>query len=76
MAPFAEAIIDKSAIEFTGINVYDPDRKALLESSALKESFQTIKFETKKLAARAILVGHNAHFDLAFINAAVERCIK
>ena len=25
VAPFAEAIIDKSAIEFTGINVYDPD---------------------------------------------------
>ena len=40
-----------------------------------ERSFQTIKFETKKTGCkRAILVGHNAHFDLAFINAAVERC--
>src|SRR5699024_5075455 len=23
---------------------------------------------------RAILVGHNAHFDLSFVNATVERC--
>ena len=75
ISPFAEAIIDKSALEFTGINIYDPERISQLESTAFTEIFSSISAEVKSTGCkRAILVGHNAHFDLAFVNAAAERC--
>jgi len=37
--------------------------------------FQVVRKEIKEQGCnRAILVGHNAHFDAGFVNAAVERC--
>jgi len=74
IAPFEGANIEQSALDFTGIKLDDPERNALEESSALAAMFKSVRREMKaKGCKRAILVGHNAHFDLGFINAAIER---
>lgn len=72
--PFDGANLEPSALEFTGIDIYDISRKAEEESQALREVFQPIRREiTETGCTRAVMVAHNAHFDLGFINAAVER---
>ena len=44
------------------------------EEVALKELFKIInQTKNKYECSRAILVGHNAHFDSSFLNAAIER---
>lgn len=73
--PFAGANIEQSALDFTGIDPYHPFREAVTEEEALGELFNVVRKEIRdQLCNRAILVGHNAHFDAGFINAAVERC--
>ncbi|MGV6825980.1 MAG: ribonuclease T [bacterium] len=72
--PFEGANLDPKALEFTGIDPYHPFREALPEKTALQNLFQPIRHAVKAGGCnRAILVGHNAFFDLGFINAAVER---
>ncbi len=72
--PFEGANLDPKALEFTGIDPWHPFRGALPERDALKILFQPIRRAVKRTGCRrAILVGHNAFFDLGFINAAVER---
>ena len=69
--PFEGANLEQAALDFTGI---DPTRDAEDEHDALNAMFKTIRKAVKiKGCKRAILVGHNAHFDLAFLNAAIER---
>ena len=73
--PFAGAHIDPKALEFNGIDPEHPFRGALPESEVLKQLFAPIRKAVKESGCkRAILVGHNAFFDLGFLNAAVERC--
>ena len=73
--PFEGANIEQSALEFTGIDPWHPFREAVDESEALGELFRAVRKEIREQGcSRAILVGHNAHFDAGFINAAVERC--
>lgn len=73
--PFEGANIEKSALEFTGIDPWHPFREAVDENEALGELFRAVRKEIREQGcSRAILVGHNAHFDAGFINAAVERC--
>ncbi len=73
--PFAGANLDPKALEFNGIDPDHPFRGALPEREALRTLFNTIRKAVKSSACnRAILVGHNAAFDLNFINAAVDRC--
>jgi ribonuclease T len=73
--PFAGANIEQSALEFTGIDPYHPFREAVAEQQALEELFGIVRKEIRdQKCTRAILVGHNAHFDAGFINAAVARC--
>jgi ribonuclease T len=73
--PFEGANIEQSALEFTGIDPYHPFREAVAEKAALGELFRMVRKEIRdQSCTRAILVGHNAHFDAAFLNAAVERC--
>ncbi|MGH8126963.1 MAG: ribonuclease T [Gammaproteobacteria bacterium] len=72
--PFAGGrIVDKS-IEITGIDVNQALRPALPEKEALLRVFRLVRRAlTEHDCTRAVLVGHNAFFDLGFINAAVKR---
>jgi ribonuclease T len=73
--PFPGANLDPKALAFNGIDPEHPFRDALPEPEALREIFAPIRRAVKASGCkRAILVGHNAFFDLGFINAAVERC--
>jgi ribonuclease T len=73
--PFAGANIEQSALDFTGIDPYHPFREAVVEQVALEELFSIVRKEVRdQKCTRAILVGHNAHFDAGFINAAAARC--
>ncbi len=67
--------IDPKSLEVTGIDINNPLRGALSERAALDVVFAPVREAMKKHGCqRAILVGHNAHFDLNFLNAAVTRC--
>jgi ribonuclease T len=73
--PFEGANLDPKALAFNGIDPYHPFRLALPEKEALDHVFRPIRAAVKASACkRAILVGHNAFFDLGFLNAAVQRC--
>ena len=74
--PFEGANLDPVSLEFTGIDPHHPFRKqiAVSEDEALHEIFRPIRRKIREHKCnRAILVGHNASFDLGFLNAAVER---
>lgn len=74
--PFEGANLDKASLDFTGIDPDHPFRKqiAVSEDEALHEIFKPIRKKIKEHhCTRAVLVGHNASFDLGFLNAAVER---
>lgn len=72
--PFEGANLEPEALAFTGIDPYHPFRIARPEKDVLQDIFRSIRYAIKKNGCtRAILVGHNAAFDLNFINAAVER---
>jgi ribonuclease T len=73
--PFEGSQLDPKALEFNGIDPSHPFRMAQPEGEALRALFTPIRHAVKASACkRAILVGHNAFFDLGFLNAAVERC--
>ena len=73
--PFAGANLDPKSLAFTGIDPYHPFRFAVPELEAMRTIFQAIRKAQKEAGCnRAILVGHNPGMDLAFVNAAAERC--
>lgn len=66
--------IDPKSLEVTGIDIHHPFRLAKSEEDALEHIFAAVRLAVRKhQCQRAILVGHNAHFDLGFVNAAVAR---
>lgn len=66
--------IDPKSLEVTGIVLDHPFRLAKPEREALDHVFAPVRAAVRKHECqRAILVGHNAHFDLNFLNAAVAR---
>lgn len=72
---FAGAAIDPRSLEITGIDPHSPLRGAVPERVALDAVFGAIRKAVRDSdCQRAILVGHNAAFDLSFLNAAVKRC--
>src|ERR1700756_4434657 len=72
--PFAGARLDPAALSITGIAPFHPLRPALPERDALQRVFREIRHAVRAYdCRRAILVGHNAAFDLGFLNAAVKR---
>lgn len=74
VVPFPGAYIDPRALEITGIDPTHPFRGAIEEREALEHIFKPIRKAMREFdCQRAILVGHNAAFDLGFLNAAVRR---
>ena len=72
--PFAVGNLEPAALEFTGIDPFHPLRLAEDEKDALQRMFKRVRDAAKKHGCnRAILVGHNAHFDLGFLNQAIAR---
>jgi ribonuclease T len=72
--PFEGGRLDPAALAITGIDPYHPLRPALPERDALQRVFREIRHAVRGYGCRrAILVGHNAAFDLGFLNAAVAR---
>jgi ribonuclease T len=72
--PFTGAEINPKSLAVTGIDIDHPFRAARAERDALNHVFQPVRHAVRKYGCqRAILVGHNASFDLGFVNAAVGR---
>ena len=72
--PFKNSELDPVALKFTGIDPFHPFRMAIDEKSALELIFKPIKEAMKRnKCTKAILVGHNPAFDIAFVNAAAHR---
>ncbi|HEX7382114.1 MAG TPA: ribonuclease T [Nevskiaceae bacterium] len=71
---FQGAHIEPAALEVNHIKPDHPLRMAVDEPEALSRIFKPVRRAVAEHGcSRAILVGHNAHFDLGFINAAVAR---
>jgi len=74
VVPFPGANIDPRALEITGIDPTHPFRAAVEEREALDLIFRPIRRALREYeCSRAVLVGHNASFDLGFLNAAIRR---
>lgn len=74
IAPAPGTTIDPKSLEVTGIRIGHPLRGEVDERTGLDAVFVPVRAAVKKYGCqRAILVGHNAHFDLGFLNAAVAR---
>ena len=74
IAPAPGTTVDPKSLEVTGIRIGHPLRGEVDERTGLDAIFVPIRAAVKKHGCqRAILVGHNAHFDLNFLNAAVAR---
>ena len=72
--PFENLIVEEKSLEFTKINLDHPLRNGKSEKEALQDLFKVINVTKNKYeCSRAILVGHNAHFDSSFLNAAANR---
>jgi ribonuclease T len=73
--PFHGANLEPAALQVTGIDPHHPLRPAIPERDALQRVFREVRTEMKAAGCtRAVLVGHNAHFDLGFLNEAIARC--
>ena len=72
--PFEGLVVEQESLDFTKINLNHPLRNAITEKDALYELFKIINTErTANGCSRAILIGHNAHFDHSFLTEAISR---
>jgi ribonuclease T len=72
--PFHGSRIDPASLAVNGIDPHHPLRPAMPEKEALTQLFREIRKAVRDTSCtRAVLVGHNASFDLGFVNAAVAR---
>jgi ribonuclease T len=72
--PYEGLVVEQESLDFTKINLNHPLRNAIAEKDALEELFKIINSErTANGCSRAILIGHNAHFDHSFLTEAVSR---
>ncbi len=74
ITPFEGANLEPASMAINGIDVDHPLRMAINEKDALVKIFKPIREAIKQHGCkRAILIGHNANFDLKFINEASVR---
>ena len=72
--PFEGANLEEASLAVNGIDPHHPLRPAIEERDALQRTFREVRRAIKANGcSRAVLVGHNAHFDLGFVNEAVGR---
>ena len=72
--PFEGANLEAASLAVNGIDPYHPLRPAIDERDALQRIFREVRRAVQEHGCtRAILVGHNASFDLGFLNEAVAR---
>ncbi len=72
--PFAGSNMDPASMAINRIDPDHPLRPAIDERDALQRLFRAVRKAVRDNdCSRAILVGHNAAFDLAFVNAAIAR---
>lgn len=72
--PFEGANLEPASLAVNGIDPNHPLRPAIDERDALQRIFREVRRSVREnRCSRAVLVGHNAHFDLGFMNEAVER---
>ena len=72
--PFEGSNIEAASLAVNGIDPWHPLRPAIPEKDALGRIFTEVRNAMKAQSCRrAVLVGHNAAFDLGFLNAAVTR---
>ena len=72
--PFPGSKMEPASMAVNGIDPYHPFRLAVSETEALQNVFREVRRSIKSSGcSRAVLVGHNAFFDLNFLNAAVSR---
>jgi ribonuclease T len=72
--PFHGSRMDPASLAVNGIDPHHPLRPALPEKEVLTQLFREIRKEVRdRECTRAVLVGHNASFDLNFLNAAIAR---
>lgn len=73
--PFKSAHLDPKALAFTGIDPYHPFRFAKTEHNVLQDLFfQVNKQKKAHRCQRAVMVAHNAAFDMSFLQAMITRC--
>lgn len=74
--PFEGAVLNEESLAFNGVHdPYHPLRGAVDEAQALEAVLAPIRAQVEKEnCQRAILVAHNAWFDLHFLSAAMKRC--
>jgi ribonuclease T len=74
VVPFPGANLEPASMAVTGIDPHHPLRPAIQEEDALQRIFGEVRKAIRAAdCTRAVLVGHNAFFDLNFLNAAVTR---
>jgi ribonuclease T len=72
--PFHGSRLDPASLAVNGIDPHHPLRPAMPEKEAFTQLFREIRKAVRDTGCtRAVLVGHNASFDLGFLNAAVAR---
>jgi ribonuclease T len=72
--PFEGANMDPASLAVNGIDPNHPLRPAIDERDALQRIFREVRRAVREChCQRAILVGHNAAFDLGFLNEAIAR---
>jgi ribonuclease T len=72
--PFEGSNMEPASLAVIGIDPNHPLRPAIDERDALQRVFRDVRAAVRmRGCSRAILVGHNSSFDLAFLNEAVER---
>ncbi|MCY3885598.1 MAG: exonuclease domain-containing protein [Gammaproteobacteria bacterium] len=74
IAPHESTEVDTKSLVFNQIDPYDPERQARPENDCIRECFKLVRKEIREYnCKRALLAGHNAHFDRQFLKAAQER---